>query len=287
MSNMVLSTEELDELDLRLLDALQRNARSTFTELGSARRPQGARPSTTGSSGSSSAATSAAIRAQLDAKRLGLHLIAFVSCYTSPDCAYDEFTRRLSEMPEICEVHSVAGEETLRLQSRDALDAAPRRPARAAQSDARNGAHAHDDRAQHAVRSRRRDGAAGNERAVATRAAIRWARIACSSRPAPCRKTRGASTTRRSRAENEILCEVDALNIDSASFRQLAETLRLRRRSESASASLEIVRERGKQHNPVTGSGGMFVGRVLEIGDGAARRSRSAARATASHRSFR
>ena len=32
---MMLMTEELDELDLRLLDALQRNARSTFTELGS------------------------------------------------------------------------------------------------------------------------------------------------------------------------------------------------------------------------------------------------------------
>ena len=32
---MVLATEELDELDIRLLDALQRNARSTFAELGS------------------------------------------------------------------------------------------------------------------------------------------------------------------------------------------------------------------------------------------------------------
>ena len=28
------TTEELDELDLRLLDALQRNARSTFSQLG-------------------------------------------------------------------------------------------------------------------------------------------------------------------------------------------------------------------------------------------------------------
>ena len=32
---MVLINEELDELDLQLLDALQRNARSTFTELAS------------------------------------------------------------------------------------------------------------------------------------------------------------------------------------------------------------------------------------------------------------
>jgi len=111
MSNMVLSTVELDELDLRLLDALQRNARSTFTELGQL-------------VGLKAPAVHDRVKrleqrgyirgysAQLDATRLGLNLIAFVSCYTSPDCAYDEFTRRLIEMPEICEVHSVAGEES-------------------------------------------------------------------------------------------------------------------------------------------------------------------------------
>jgi Lrp/AsnC family leucine-responsive transcriptional regulator len=111
MTNMMLSTVELDELDLRLLDALQRNARSTFTELGQI-------------VGLKAPAVHDRVKrleqrgyirgysAQLDATRLGLNLIAFVSCYTSPDCAYDEFTRRLSEMPEICEVHSVAGEES-------------------------------------------------------------------------------------------------------------------------------------------------------------------------------
>jgi len=64
---------------------------------------------------------------------------------------------------------------------------------------------------------------------------------------------------------NEILCEVDVLNIDSASFRQIAETCAFdaARIGEHVAAT---VRERGKQHNPVTGSGGMFVGRVLEIG---------------------
>jgi L-erythro-3,5-diaminohexanoate dehydrogenase len=66
--------------------------------------------------------------------------------------------------------------------------------------------------------------------------------------------------------ENEILCEVDVLNIDSASFRQIAEACDFdaRRIGEHV---LGTVRERGKQHNPVTGSGGMFVGRVLEIGE--------------------
>jgi L-erythro-3,5-diaminohexanoate dehydrogenase len=66
---------------------------------------------------------------------------------------------------------------------------------------------------------------------------------------------------------HEILCEVEALNIDSASFRQLGEACGFdaRRIGERV---LEIVRERGKQHNPVTGSGGMFVGSVVEIGEG-------------------
>ncbi len=66
--------------------------------------------------------------------------------------------------------------------------------------------------------------------------------------------------------ENEILCDVEALNIDSASFTQMREAC-----SDDPKAIGELisatVRERGKQHNPVTGSGGMFVGRVREIGE--------------------
>ena len=66
--------------------------------------------------------------------------------------------------------------------------------------------------------------------------------------------------------ENEILCDVETLNIDSASFKQIADHC-------SGDAGkigehiLATVRERGKQHNPVTGSGGMFIGRVLKIGE--------------------
>lgn len=111
MSNMVLINHELDGLDLQILEALQRNARSTFTELGSivglkapAVHDRVKRLEQRG--------YIRAYSAQLDAERLGLHLTAFVSCYTSPDCKYDDFVRRLSEMPEICEVHSVAGEES-------------------------------------------------------------------------------------------------------------------------------------------------------------------------------
>ncbi len=65
--------------------------------------------------------------------------------------------------------------------------------------------------------------------------------------------------------ENEILCEVETLNIDSASFKQISDECG----GDAAKISEHIraiVRERGKQHNPVTGSGGMFIGRVAEIG---------------------
>jgi L-erythro-3,5-diaminohexanoate dehydrogenase len=65
--------------------------------------------------------------------------------------------------------------------------------------------------------------------------------------------------------ENEILCAVDVLNIDSASFRQIAEVCQSDSRQIGEHVA-KTVGERGKQHNPVTGSGGMFVGRVLEIG---------------------
>jgi L-erythro-3,5-diaminohexanoate dehydrogenase len=65
--------------------------------------------------------------------------------------------------------------------------------------------------------------------------------------------------------ENEIAVAVRALSIDSASFRQLRET-------ESATGETvrdqitRIVLERGKMQNPVTGSGGMLLGKVLEVG---------------------
>jgi L-erythro-3,5-diaminohexanoate dehydrogenase len=64
---------------------------------------------------------------------------------------------------------------------------------------------------------------------------------------------------------SELLCEVEALNIDSASFKQLGDACNFDA-ERIGERVVEIVRERGKQHNPVTGSGGMFVGRVLEIG---------------------
>ena len=70
---------------------------------------------------------------------------------------------------------------------------------------------------------------------------------------------------------NEILCDVETLNIDSASFKQIAEACGGDAFAVGAHI-LATVSERGKQHNPVTGSGGMFVGRVAEIGPALAAR---------------
>ena len=68
-------------------------------------------------------------------------------------------------------------------------------------------------------------------------------------------------------AYTEVLCEVDVLNVDSASFKQISEICD-GDAQRIAEHILDIVARRGKQHNPVTGSGGMFVGRVLEVGEG-------------------
>jgi L-erythro-3,5-diaminohexanoate dehydrogenase len=64
---------------------------------------------------------------------------------------------------------------------------------------------------------------------------------------------------------NEILCAVDVLNIDSASFKQIADACAHDARAIGEHIAATVA-ERGKQHNAVTGSGGMFVGRVLAIG---------------------
>jgi L-erythro-3,5-diaminohexanoate dehydrogenase len=86
-----------------------------------------------------------------------------------------------------------------------------------------------------------------------------------------------------------MLLQVETLNVDAASFRQMedAATLAIRPDPTSsptseqaaaltpealnlavAAAVEHTVRTRGKQHNPVTGSGGMLLGRVLQLAPG-------------------
>jgi len=71
--------------------------------------------------------------------------------------------------------------------------------------------------------------------------------------------------TRPSLWPDEVRLRVQRLNLDAASFRQLYEACS----GDGAavrSRVLDIVTSRGKMHNPVTGSGGMLVGVVDEVG---------------------
>ncbi|MBW9155433.1 L-erythro-3,5-diaminohexanoate dehydrogenase [Clostridium tagluense] len=66
--------------------------------------------------------------------------------------------------------------------------------------------------------------------------------------------------------DNEILIDVQALNIDSASFTQIEEEAG--HDIEKIKAKIiEIVTLSGKMQNPVTGSGGMLIGTVEKIGE--------------------
>jgi len=66
-------------------------------------------------------------------------------------------------------------------------------------------------------------------------------------------------------AEDELLIEVESLNIDSASFHQISEVC-CGEVNAIEKHILQLVNIRGKHHNPVTGSGGMLIGRVTEVG---------------------
>jgi Lrp/AsnC family leucine-responsive transcriptional regulator len=106
---------ELDHIDLRLLAALQRNARSTYAELGAL---VGLKPPAVHDRVKRLEHRGFVTRysAQLDARRVGYELAAFVSAYCTPDLDYDAFTVAVQAFPEIIEIHSVAGDETYLLK---------------------------------------------------------------------------------------------------------------------------------------------------------------------------
>ena len=66
--------------------------------------------------------------------------------------------------------------------------------------------------------------------------------------------------------DDEVRLRVERLNLDAASHRQLRDKHGGDGDHVRAEV-LEIIRTRGKMHNPVTGSGGMLVGVVEEVGD--------------------
>lgn len=66
-------------------------------------------------------------------------------------------------------------------------------------------------------------------------------------------------------ADDEVRIRVERLNLDAASFRQLSD----KHGGDGAAVRaevLDIIRTRGKMHNPVTGSGGMLIGTVEAAG---------------------
>jgi L-erythro-3,5-diaminohexanoate dehydrogenase len=69
----------------------------------------------------------------------------------------------------------------------------------------------------------------------------------------------------------EMLLAVETLNIDAASFRQMEAAGDASVNAAGTAVTdrvLATVRARGKQHNPETGSGGMLLGRVLQLASG-------------------
>ena len=69
---------------------------------------------------------------------------------------------------------------------------------------------------------------------------------------------------------DEVRIDIETLNLDAASYRQLAGAHRTAEDQVDGAAIREavlgIVATRGKMQNPVTGSGGMLIGTVAEVG---------------------
>ncbi|MBD5606793.1 MAG: Lrp/AsnC family transcriptional regulator, partial [Candidatus Eremiobacteraeota bacterium] len=109
------SFAELDPLDMRLLEALQRNARSTFADLGAL---VGLKPPAVHERVKrlEQRGYIRGYAARLAPKRLGIELAAFVSAYTTADVEYERFHAAVARLPEVTEIHSVAGDESFVLK---------------------------------------------------------------------------------------------------------------------------------------------------------------------------
>jgi L-erythro-3,5-diaminohexanoate dehydrogenase len=70
---------------------------------------------------------------------------------------------------------------------------------------------------------------------------------------------------------DEVRIDIETLNLDAASYRQLSGVHRTADDQIDGAALrasvLDIVATRGKMQNPVTGSGGMLIGTVAEVGE--------------------
>ena len=98
---------------------------------------------------------------------------------------------------------------------------------------------------------------------------IRSARTGCWLPPGALPQSAERLDTRREIWDDEVRVRVRRLNLDAASYRQLAEKHTVDGQVDGEAVRdevLTIVGERGKMQNPVTGSGGMLVGVVEEVG---------------------
>ena len=95
--------------------------------------------------------------------------------------------------------------------------------------------------------------------------AIRPGCTASSTTRPSCRRPLERLDTRRELWPDEVRIRVERLNLDAASFRQL-ERKHDGDGDKVRAEVLDIVATRGKMQNPETGSGGMLVGTVEEVG---------------------
>jgi Lrp/AsnC family leucine-responsive transcriptional regulator len=105
---------ELDDIDARLIEVLQGHGRATYAELAAS---VGLKPPATFERvrGLEARGIIRNYGARLDAGKVGLGLVAFVSCFTTPDSGhsgYDELIASIAAYPEVLEIHSVAGDES-------------------------------------------------------------------------------------------------------------------------------------------------------------------------------
>jgi Lrp/AsnC family leucine-responsive transcriptional regulator len=111
----------LDETDLHILDLLQANARETQAEIA---RIVGLAPSAVLERMRKLEARGAlrGYVAQVDPKAIGVGLLAFVSVRTEEFGPEQRIAHALAELPEVLELHDVAGEDCylIKVRARDA-----------------------------------------------------------------------------------------------------------------------------------------------------------------------
>jgi Lrp/AsnC family transcriptional regulator, leucine-responsive regulatory protein len=110
-----------DETDLQILDLLQANARETQVEIA---RAVGLAPSAVLERIRKLEAKGAlrGYSAQIDPKAMGLGLLAFVAVRTDEIGVENRIAKDLAELPEVLEVHHVAGDDCylVKVRARDA-----------------------------------------------------------------------------------------------------------------------------------------------------------------------